>query len=65
MNGSEYLKMLRQKEVEAKQEGIKQIIMDFRFMLDRLNIIKFTESSFNPYQFMMKHSPLAKPPTRV
>jgi hypothetical protein len=65
MTGSEYLRRLREKDVEENLEGIKEVIMNLRMFLHKLNVVKLPDSSFNSYTYIMKHSPLSKPPTRV
>ena len=42
------------------REGIRSIIMDFRFFLSQLGIVQLNASQFNSGHFMDKYSPLFK-----
>ncbi len=53
-------KEVRRKEIIAKQEGIKSIIMDFRMLLAKLKVCPIPKSTFNSYNFMNKYSPIFK-----
>jgi hypothetical protein len=65
VTGSEYLKSIRMQAVDEKLEEIKAHIMNLRLFLHKLNAVNLGDSVFSSHSFIMKHSPLGKPPTRV
>jgi hypothetical protein len=60
MTNEAVLRQLAAKENLARREGIRSIIMDFRFFLNQLGIIQLNASQFNSGDFMDKYSPLYK-----
>lgn len=60
MTNEAILRRLAEKELNAKIDGIKSIILDLRGLLHKLEIIKIPQSSFDSYSYMRKHSKIFK-----
>lgn len=60
MTNEAVLRKIVEKEDFVRREGIRSIIMDFRFFLNQLGIIQLNASQFNSGDFMDKYSPLYK-----
>ena len=60
MTNEAIIRQLAEKENLARREGIRSIIMDFRFLLNQLKIINLNMSQFNSGEFMDKYSPILK-----
>lgn len=52
--------LLKEKEEFQKREGVRAMIMDLRFLLDKLNIIRLQDSSFPSHHYLDRQSPLFK-----
>lgn len=60
MTNEAIIRQLKEKDRRAQEEGIREIIMDFRMLLLKLKIVPLYDSNFISYQYMKKHSPLFK-----